>query len=341
MSDASAALAEAQRMWEEYQRQYQNPQAPSGTAASDSLYQRLSRGPAAPYIEGAAGAFQGAMEGLGALGHAASIPARAIAGAAAHGPITEGGGTPYSVTDYALYGFDPETGGGAALAGDLLASSLEESGEIAPGGVASKLVSLIGNALTDPMTAVAVLSSAEAAGTLGRSSAPPPAPRRFGPPRSKMHPSSGAMPSSTLEAPRGPAPTTTQPLPMDATQPVPRFTDTQPMPMDMTRPVPRFTDTQPVPMDVTQPVPRFTDTQPVPTMNPAASLESRFAEILDQTKRMPSHPKAPKAPRRLKRGGSIESKAKEAGMTKKGGELGIGDKRRRQKSVGKKKKKEK
>jgi hypothetical protein len=132
---------------------------------SYALYQAMRANPTASR---AADVFQAGFEApfkaLGAFGNAAAIPTRAIAAAA--GNMAGTGARPVDVSDYALYGRDMETGLQATQYGDLLAGTLEDAGELAPGGTASKLLRLAGNAVTDPMAAPAFLSGAEAVGAL-------------------------------------------------------------------------------------------------------------------------------------------------------------------------------
>lgn len=113
------------------------------------------------------GGFEGAMEGLGNIGHVATIPTRALAGAAAN---LAGTNAVPNVAEYALHG------GPSVQYGDLLAGTMEDAGELKPGSFASKVLRLAGNTLTDPTAAPAMLSGAEAVGALaGRltPSAPP------------------------------------------------------------------------------------------------------------------------------------------------------------------------
>lgn len=131
---------------------------------SRALYQAMRANPTASR---AADVFQAGFEApfnaLGAVGNALAIPTRAIAAAAGN---TAGLGPPVDVSDYALYGRDMETGLQATQYGDLLAGTLEDAGELAPGGIASKLLRSAGNAVADPMAAPAFLSGAEAVGAL-------------------------------------------------------------------------------------------------------------------------------------------------------------------------------
>lgn len=103
------------------------------------------------------GGFEGAMEGLGNVGRVATIPARALAGAAAK----YGAGVPMDVGHYALTGEGP-----SVQYGDVLAGSMEDTGELRPGGVASKVIRAVGNMITDPGAAPSMLSGADALGSL-------------------------------------------------------------------------------------------------------------------------------------------------------------------------------
>jgi hypothetical protein len=141
----------------------------------------------------AAAAIEGAMEGVGNLvgragqvGHALTVPARAIG---AVGTNLAGTAAPVDVSDYALYGADLETGRRALQYGDLLAGTLEDSGEIAPGGAASKILSTLGNVVTDPAAAPLLMSAAEGAGALAG---------RFGPRVTAPQPTFPRMPQARL-----------------------------------------------------------------------------------------------------------------------------------------------
>ena len=117
-----------------------------------------------------AAAIEGAMEGVGNLMHAGGIAGRALG---AVGTNRAGLGPPVDVSDFALYGRDLETGRTALQYGDLLAGTLEDAGEIAPGGAASKILALAGNLITDPAAAPGLLTGAEAAGALAARLRPP------------------------------------------------------------------------------------------------------------------------------------------------------------------------
>jgi len=238
------------------------------------------------------GGFEGAMEGLGRLGHAASIPARAIAGAAYNTEAVR----PVDVSDYALYGRDMETGLQAVQYGDLLAGTMEDAGEIAPGGVASKLLRLAGNAVTDPMAAPALLSGAEAVGALGGSMSPftaapqpsfPRMPRSravagYGqsPPSAQLAPPGRGMPGGggRPKYPGGPRPLTSAPAPRPGQPGGPvRRPGVQVIPQG---PGPGPTATQPVPMSLqgTGAGPVGLRTQQMPVISP---------EVLEAVRRGP------------------------------------------------------
>lgn len=160
------------------------------------------------------GGFEGAMEGLGNLGHAATIPARAIAAAAGNTAGTYQ--RPVDVSDYALYGRDMETGLQAIQYGDLLAGTLEDSGEIEAGGKVSGILRAVGNVVTDPMAAPMLLSGAEAAGALaGRltPSAAPMTPTRPYRPLSSPHRPPPPQPPPGPPPGPGPIPLTSSPPP--------------------------------------------------------------------------------------------------------------------------------
>jgi len=252
------------------------------------------------------GGFEGAMEGLGNIGRIATIPTRALAGAAANVGVP--GAIP-DVMDYALTGRGP-----SVQYGDILAGTLEESGEIAPGGLASKVLRLAGNVITDPSMAPALLTGAEAAGALAGGMTPmaaapqpsfPQQPRSMPAPGYTRQTPSGAalappgrgMPGGggRPRYPGGPVPLTPGPAPrpsqpggpvrggvVDVPQgPGPGPTATQAVPVQL-----RGTGAGPIGFDqaATQPVPRFspaghpgwtqplnpTATQPVP-FNPTAT----------------------------------------------------------------------
>lgn len=214
------------------------------------------------------GGFEGAMEGLGRLGHVASIPARAITGAATN---AAGLGAPIDVSDYAIYGRDIETGRQAEQYGDLLAGTLEDAGELKPGSFASKVIRLAGNTITDPAAAPALLSGAEAVGALGGAmtpSAPPMRPTMARRPLSS--PTRPPAPPHRLDLPRpsGPIPLTKSPPPGPGQPGGPVRPGVTTIPQG---PGPSPTDTQAVPARLqgsgsgpigydqsrTQPVPRF------------------------------------------------------------------------------------
>jgi hypothetical protein len=180
----------------------------------------------------AASAIEGAMQGVGNLvggverfGSALAVPTRALTAAATN---TAGVGPPIDVSDYALHGRDLETGRTALQYGDLLAGTLEDAGEIAPGGAAAKILAFMGNAAADPMMAPAVLSGAEAAGALAGRFRPPaaggagrsamrPRPQSFQTPAQRAYGSSGPVEPMPRQAPFDP--TATQPVPTSGEMP--------------------------------------------------------------------------------------------------------------------------
>jgi len=174
---------------------------------SRALYEALRRNPTASRIADTfQGGFEGAMEGMGQLAHGATVPARAIAGAAYN---AAGTGRPVDVSDYALYGRDLETGLQAVQYGDLLAGTMEDAGELKPGGLASKLVRLAGNVITDPGAAPGLLTGAEALGALaGPRALPPSGPLTMSNPRPFRPP-----PGRPTQMPPGPVPLTRAPAP--------------------------------------------------------------------------------------------------------------------------------
>lgn len=274
-------IDEATRLWEQYQQQY--------TPGRQTLPSRPEPHWAIAALEGA---FQGAMEGLGNLGHAATIPARAIAGAAT--PMLPGR-RPYSTVDYAIYGVDPETGGGAETAGTLLANSLVEQGELAPDGKARDIVEFVGNMLTDPMIAPAVLSGAEAAGALGARSAPAAMVRRA--PRS----------APSMRAGSGPLPNPTATQPVQIVRP-PVGARSAPA----ARSFPEYRSVG------GRPAPGATDTQAIRPIKPqGTSMEARFAAKRAEMRNAPR--RVPSSKARKSRKGGIERQAKKRGMTREGG----------------------
>lgn len=254
------------------------------------------------------GGFEGAMEGMGALGHAASIPARALAAAAGN---TAGLGRPVDVSDYALYGRDLETGLQATQYGDLLAGTMEDAGELKPGGFASKVIRLAGNIITDPAAAPGLLSGAKAVGALAGRMTPTPLTPEFAPrmrPRGMVDPHYGQSPPAAHNAPprgggyRPPGakiPLTSSPPPgpgrpggitvihqgpglgFEATQPIPaRLQGTGAGPVGLrTQPVSTFnpTATQEVPFhpDATQRVPMTRDPGGTGQLRPKARRKSK------------------------------------------------------------------
>lgn len=275
---------------------------------SRALYEALRRNPTASRAADAfQGGFEGAMEGLGNLGQAFTAPARAIAGAAYNTAVPESARV--DVSDYALYGRDLESGRAAVTYGELLAGTLEDAGEIAPGGTASKLIRLAGDAVTDPAAAPALLSGAEAVGALAGRMTPAAAPMtptrpyrplsnppsRPGPPQPPPAPPAAARSPYPPLGPTDTRPTATVRGPLSGqTQPVPRFSPsgqpgwTEPFNPTATQPVavppgggPQSTQaffpnrTQPVPISPT-------DTQRIPMvrrgkgpLRPKAQRKSR------------------------------------------------------------------
>lgn len=194
---------------------------------SRALYLAMRGNPTASRIADTfQGGFEGAMEGLSNLGQAATIPARALAGAATN---MSGVSRPVNVKDYALFGKDLETGAPAAQYGDLLAGTLEDAGEMKPGGLASKLVRAAGNMVTDPGMAPAMLTGADALGALaGKMSPAMPIPEPTRAYRPMSSPGPRAVQSASRGVPPKPpgapaAPPEEPPQNPTATQPVPRF----------------------------------------------------------------------------------------------------------------------
>lgn len=194
-------IAEAMRLFEEYKRRQASapPPPPADTAGQGfgALFQRGFEAVAKPLGDIVGGAV-----------HTAGIPARAVA---AVGTNMFEGSAPVDVSDYALYGQDMETGAPAAHYGDILAGHLAETGEVAAGGIAEKLVRLAGNMITDPAMAAPMMGAAEGAASLAGRVGPSmpltgnggPVPGRGpgwrpqgppGPPRSRLNPAYGPMP---------------------------------------------------------------------------------------------------------------------------------------------------
>ncbi len=214
--DARAALEEAARLYEEYRRTY-GVGSPTGADTAVQGHNALQR------TFEAIGRPAGAVVG-GAL-HVAEAPARAVA---AIGTNLSGVGPHINVADAALYGRDMETGREPVRYGDVLAGTMEDSGEIAPGGKASAIIRAAGNLVTDPGAAPLMMSAAEGAGALagrfggvGGTARPTGARPR---PRSRLHPQY-APEGGGVTQPQPPE----RPLPVTATQPVRtlRPTDTQ------------------------------------------------------------------------------------------------------------------
>lgn len=173
---------------------------------SRALYLAMRANPTASraadvFQSGFEGVVGGGMNALGRFGDALAIPARAIAGAATN---SAGLGAPVDVSDYALFGRDLETGRTATQYGDLLAGTLEDAGEMKPGGFASKVIRFAGNTITDPAAAPALLSGAEAVGALAGRLTPgiqaaELAPRRR--PLGRVDPNYGQSPPAAHNAP--------------------------------------------------------------------------------------------------------------------------------------------
>lgn len=213
------------------------------------------------------GGFEGAMEGLGNIGHVATIPTRALSGAAAN---LAGTNAVPNVADYALHG------GPSVQYGDLLAGTLEDAGELKPGSFASKVLRLAGNVITDPTAAPAMLTGAEAVGALaGRMtpSAPPMQPTM--PRRPMSQPPSRPPAGRPPGPPQGPVPLTQSPPPGPGQPGGPvRPPGVTPIPQG---PGPGPTATQAVPRHLqgTGEGPVGLSTQPVKTLSPkqAAALK--------------------------------------------------------------------
>lgn len=264
MSDETGGtnIAEAQRLWEEYQRKYGagTPTGADTAVQGSSALQRAFEAIGRP----AGAVVGGAMHVLGA-------PARAVN---AIGTNLAGTQAPIPVGQYALLGQNLENQSRPVGYGDVLAGTMEESGEITPGGRAAAIIRAAGNLITDPAAAPLLLGGAEAAGALaGRfgpsaGAAGPQMPRA---PRSRLAPSSRPMPRGPRQGPPpepGPVPlrpTDTQPVQVfdpTATQPVQTLGPSGPKPrLGGPRAKPKLEDpnaTQPVktvrPEDRTQPV---------------------------------------------------------------------------------------
>lgn len=214
MSDEANALA----LLEQYKRQY-GMGTPTGADTVDQGKNALVR--AFEAVGRPAGAaFGGAM-------HVAGIPARMVN---AIGTNLAGTQAPVDVSDVAIYGQDMETGRQSADYGGVLAGTLADEGEITPGGRAEKLIRILGNIVSDPLTAAGaarllVGRAAPAAAAAERQPRMPPQSRLYpqyaegGPGGGIVNqppPPSGAMPA------RAPGPPRTSPPGFDptATQPV-------------------------------------------------------------------------------------------------------------------------
>lgn len=299
---------------------------------SRALYEALRANPTASRVADTfQGGFEGAMEGLGSLGHAATIPARALAGAATNLAGTQ---APVDVSDYALYGRDLETGLQGVQYGDLLAGTLEDAGEIAPGGKASEALRFMGNVITDPGAAAGMLSGAEAVGALAGRMSPtiaaqgPSFPRQ---PRSMLaqgytrqtptganqappgrgFPGGGSRPAY----PGGPSPLTSSAPPRRGAPGGPVRTGPSSVPVGP-GPGPTATQRVPVHLQGSGQGPVGGGTQPVPRFNPSATQEIPFHP--DATQRVPmtrgpggKGAQRPKAARKSRRKPSTPKKDKE------------------------------
>jgi len=200
----AANIAEAKRLWEQYQREQATRPADPATAqgGAQSLFER---------------AFQAAGEPLGKIFggamHVAGAPGRALDAYATNQAGTQG---PVDISDAAIYGQDMETGRQSASYGDLLAGTLADSGEITPGGKAAAIIKFAGNVITDPAAAPLLLSGAEGAGALAGRMGPSAAaggPRGPRIPSGKMYPQYGDIPQAPFD------PGATQRVPIRPPQP--------------------------------------------------------------------------------------------------------------------------
>lgn len=320
-SSGQENILEAMRLYEQYKRQY-GEGAPTGadTAAKGaSALERVIQ----PVLEGTGRVFGGAAQ-------VAGIPARALA---AVGTNMAGTGAPIDVSDYAIHGQDLETGRTAPHYGEILAGTLEESGEIAKGGIASKIIAAAGNMITDPAMAPVMLSGAEAAGSLmgrmGPGAAPAPAPATRPMPRSRPHPLSGPIPGG---AQPGGGPPGAQPPKLPHPNPKPPWQTRSPRSSadpGATQPVPKYDPnaTQPVKFDpnATQPVRGVarvggelpdTATQPVKTIKPQRTAGGKIEQ---QFAREQAKPKgAPKKGPKPKKSGSMEEQYRKVRKANKG-----------------------
>ena len=248
------------------------------------------------------GAFEGAMEGVGNIGRVLGAPARALNAAAYNTAVRPE--ARISPLGAALGRVAP-----APSYGDLLAGTLEDAGEIAPNGVASKLLRLAGDAVTDPAMAPALLSGAEAVGALGG---------RLTPSAPPMRPTMPYRPRSTPQRPPAPAPRGGPPAPPPAAAapatrgPYPPLgpTDTRPTstvrgPLSgQTQPVQRFSPsgqpgwTQPPPPPAP---PNPTATQPV-RVPPGGGPQATQAFFPERTQPVPINPTATQRVPMVRRG---------------------------------------
>jgi hypothetical protein len=249
---------------------------------SRALYLAMRANPTASraadvFQGGFEGVVGGAIEGAGRFANALAIPARAIAAAAGNTAGT--GARPVDVSDYALYGRDMETGLQATQYGDLLAGTMEDAGEIEPGGKVSTLLRLAGNAVTDPAMAPALLSGAEAIGALGGAmtpSAPAMTPSRAYRPMSSPTRPPPPPPRIGTPPPQGPIPLTTSPPPGPGQPGGPvRPPGVTAVPQGP-GPGPTATQRVPVHLQGTGQGPVGMSTQPVSTFNPTATQPVPF-----------------------------------------------------------------
>ncbi len=199
--DARAALEEAARLYEEYKRTY-GTGTPTGADAPVPPRSAVQR------------VFETIGQPASRIWELNEMPGRAVA---AVGTNLAGTQAPLNVLDVMLTGRDMSTGRAPVRYGDVLAGTLEDTGEIAPGGKAAAIIRAAGNLVTDPGAAPLLLSGAEAAGALagrfpgGGRGARAVRPRPRG--RSRLYPEYKDVP---VEKP---------PIEMTATQPVPIMRD--------------------------------------------------------------------------------------------------------------------
>ncbi len=148
--DARAALEEAARLYEQYRRTY-GAGTPTGADVPIPPRSAVQR------------VFETIGEPASRIWELNEMPGRAVA---AVGTNRAGTMPPLNVLDVALYGRDMNTGRQPVRYGDVLAGTLEDTGEITPGGKAAAIIRAAGNLVTDPGAAPLLLSGAEAAGAL-------------------------------------------------------------------------------------------------------------------------------------------------------------------------------